>query len=273
MPDILADFSQASMAHAVEANLFAFFQHLHVWPRVELHDDPPYLWTLSNLPFPLFNSVVRARLSDAEADAGIDARIRACGDRQVPMLWWTGPASTPADLGKRLERRGFVVEPAIGMAADLESMAFLPDDRTITVEAIEDPQTLTTWSRVLCSAFGAPQTFGEAFAELVITMGLDAASPFRHFLGRVEGEPAATCSVFFGAGVAGIYDVATLPERRRRGLGAAVTRAAAAEAIARGYRMAILHSSTTGAAMYRALGFDDVCLIGQHVWAPGDFRR
>ena len=126
---------------------------------------------------------------------------------------------------------------------------------------------------MLCSAFGAPHTFGDAFADLVITMGLDAASPFRHFLGRVEGEPAATCSVFFGAGVAGIYDVATLPERRRRGLGAAVTRAAAAEAIARGYRMAILHSSTTGAAMYRALGFDDVCLIGQHVWAPEDFRR
>ena len=104
-------------------------------------------------------------------------------------------------------------------------------------------------------------------------MGLDAASPFRHFLGRVQGEPAATCSVFFGAGVAGIYDVATLPEHRRRGLGAAVTRAATSAAIAGGYRMAILHSSTAGAAMYRALGFDDVCLIGQHVWAPENFRR
>jgi hypothetical protein len=25
--------------------------------------------------------------------------------------------------------------------------------------------------------------------------------------------------------------------------------------------------------MYRALGFDDVCLIGQHVWTPENFRR
>ena len=273
MPDILADFSQASMAHAVEANLFAFFHHLRVWPRVELHDDARYLWTLSDLPFPLFNSVVRARLSDAEADAGIDARIRDCGDRRVPMLWWTGPASTPADLVGRLERRGFVTEPAFGMAAALESMPTLPRDRDITVEAVDDARTLAVWRRVLCGAFGAPHSFGEAFADLVTVMGLDAASPFKHFLGRVQGEPAATCSVFFGAGVAGIYDVATLPERRRRGLGAAVTRAAAAEAAARGYRMAILHSSTTGAAMYRALGFDDVCLIGQHVWAPEDFRR
>ena len=233
-----------------------------------------YLWTLSDLPFPLFNSVVRARLSDAEADAGIDARIRDCGDRQVPMLWWTGPASTPADLGERLERRGFVIEPAFGMAAALESMAILPRRSR---PSPSKRSTTRRRSRLGAACCAAPSARRRPSARRLPTwssaMGLDAASPFRHFLGRVEGEPAATCSVFFGAGVAGIYDVATLPERRRRGLGAAVTRAAAAEAVARGYRMAILHSSTTGAAMYRALGFDDVCLIGQHVWAPEDFRR
>ena len=43
MADILADCSQASMAHAVEANLFAFFRHLGNWPRVELHDDRSHL--------------------------------------------------------------------------------------------------------------------------------------------------------------------------------------------------------------------------------------
>lgn len=274
MADVLTDFSQASMAHAVEANLFAFFRHLGVWPRVELHDDARCLWTLSDLPFPLFNSVVRARLSDAEADARIEARVRDCGDRQVPMLWWTGPSTTPADLGTRLERRGFVLEPAVGMAADLAAMAIVPSaDPDLTVEAVDDAATLATWSRVLCDAFGAPRTFGDAFGDLAVTMGLDARAPFRHFLGRVNGEPAATCSVFFGAGVAGIYDVATLPACRRRGLGAAVTRAASAEAMARGYRMAILHASRAGAGMYRAIGFDDVCLIGQHVWAPEDFRR
>jgi ribosomal protein S18 acetylase RimI-like enzyme len=274
MPDILADFSQASMARAVEANLFAFFEQLGEWPRVELHDEARCLWTQSDLPFPLFNSVARARLSDGEADADIDARIRQCGDRRVPMLWWTGPSTTPADLGERLERRGFIMEPAFGMAAALDTLAIEPGaDSDLSVETVDDAGALAIWSRVLCDAFSAPQSFGEAFADLAAAMGLDVTSPFRHFLGRVQGEPAATCSVFFGAGVAGIYDVATLPQRRRRGLGAAVTRAAAAEALARGYRMAILHSSTAGAAMYRALGFDEVCLIGQHVWAPIDFRR
>lgn len=273
MSDILTDFSPASMAHAVEANLFAFFQHLAHWPRVELHDEADCCRTLSDLPFPLFNSVLRARLNPGEADAIIDARIRECEGRRVPMLWWTGPSSSPADLADRLQQRGFFLEPAFGMAADLERPPTeVWPDRSITIEAVRDHGSLDTWSRVLCHAFGAPQPFGDAFAELAVAIGLGDSSPFRHFLARVNGQAAATCSLFLGAGVAGIYDVSTVPERRKRGLGSRVTRAAMAAARASGYRMAILHSSTLGAGMYRSLGFRDVCPIGQHVWAPAELK-
>ena len=274
MADILADFTPASMAHAVEANLFAFFQHLANWPRVELHDAAECCWTLSDLPFPLFNSVLRARLSAEDADALIESRIRECQQRQVPMLWWTGPSSEPADLDQRLLRHGFFVEPAYGMVADLERPATeVWPDRSITIETVHDRETLDTWSRVLCQAFGAPQPFGEAFAELAMAIGLGDASPFRHFLARANGQAVATCSLFLGAGVAGIYDVSTVPDRRKRGIGRLITRAAMQEARALGYRMAILHSSALGAGMYRALGFRDVCAIGQHVWSPDGFGR
>jgi len=110
----------ASAAVTVEANLFAFFQHLSRWPRVELHDEPDCCWTLSELPFPLFNSVMRARRPDDRIDALIDARIADCEARNVAMLWWTGPSTMPADIGERLDRCGFVLEAARGMAADLE---------------------------------------------------------------------------------------------------------------------------------------------------------
>ena len=264
------------MVQAVEANLFAFFRHLASWPRVELHDEPDCCWTLSTLPFPLFNSVMRARLPGDRIDALIDARLAACEARKVPMLWWTGPSTTPADLGERLDRCGFVLEGARGMAADLECHVaphdLPPPEPAPSIEAVEDAATLAQWSRVLCDSFGAPHPFGEAFGELAVTIGLGPLSPFRHFLARVDGEPAATCSLFLGAGVAGIYDVSTLPERRRRGLGRLITRAAMHEARARGYRMAILHSSALGAGVYRALGFQDVCAIGQYVWVPRGLR-
>jgi ribosomal protein S18 acetylase RimI-like enzyme len=263
----------ASAATAVEANLFSFFQHLASWPRVRIHDDGTCGWTTSDLPFPLFNSVFHARL-DGSADEVIDARVRDCRDRRAAMLWWTGPSSTPSDLGDRLARRGFMLEPAHGMSADLDRVSIeAPADPEVTVEAVEDEATLGAWSRVLCGAFGAPQAFGDAFGEAAIAIGLGRDSVFRHFLGRVNGEPAATGSLFLGAGVAGIYDVSTIPERRRRGLGAAVTRAAMAAARERGCRTAILHASTAGASLYRSLGFVDVCAIGQHIWAPDSLAR
>ena len=273
MADVLADFSPASTATAVEANLFSLFDHLQTWPRIEMHDDGACRWTLSHLPFPLFNSVVRARLDADVADAAIEARIRDCTHRNVPMLWWTGPSTAPADLGERLERRGFLLEPALGMAGDIRYITAKPADTDISVEPVRDAAALALWSRVLCHSFGAPQAFGEAFADLAAALGLGPTSSFRHFLAYSNGEAVATCSLFLGAGVAGIYDVGTLPERRRRGIGGAITRAAIADAAASGYRVAILHSSELGASMYRALGFTEVCAVGQYVWAPPDFRR
>jgi ribosomal protein S18 acetylase RimI-like enzyme len=273
MPDILADFSMASTATAVEANLFSLFDHLSVWPRIELHDDGACRWTLSHLPFPLFNSVLHARLDAERADAVIETRIRDCSLRNVPMLWWTGPSTRPADLGDRLERRGFLLEPALGMAADIRHITAQPDGGALAVEPVLDAATMAIWSRVLCNAFGAPHAFGDAFSDLAEAVGLGPSARFRHFLGYLNGEPVATCSLYLGAGVAGVYDVGTLPERRRRGVGAAITRAAIVDAAASGYRMAILHSSASGAAMYRGLGFADVCAIGQYVWAPDRLRR
>ena len=262
------------MAQAVEANLFSFFSNLKTWPRVAVHDDDECCWTISDLPFPLFNSVMHARASAGSIDALIDARVAACEARHVPMLWWTGPSTTPDDLGDRLDRRGFLFEPSHGMVADLrQTLAPAPAATSLTIEDVDNTATLRSWCRVLCESFGAPQPFGDAFMELATAIGLDARSLFRHFLARLDGEPVATCSMFLGAGVAGIYDVSTIPERRRQGIGRAITAAAMCEARAVGCRTAILHSSTQGSGVYRSLGFTDVCDIGQFVWVPQGFRR
>ena len=267
------------MAQAVEANLFSFYEQLKRWPRVEIHDDDDECcWTISDLPYPLFNSVMRAKLDHHRATRVIESRMQACRNRRVPMLWWTGPSTTPADLGERLARCGFVIEPAFGMTVELDGGAsgfsrMVPDDDRLSIEQVGDRATLDVWSRVLCEGFGAPLTFGAAFGEMAEAIGLDGGSPFRHYLARVNGHAVATCSLFLGAGVAGIYDVSTLPDRRRAGIGAAITRRAMRDARTAGYRVAILHASQLGLGMYRSLGFEPICDVGQHVWAPEGFHR
>ena len=97
-------------------------------------------------------------------------------------------------------------------------------------------------------------------------MGFGEGHQWRHYLGRIYGKSVASSSVFFGAGVAGIYMVGTLPEARRKGIGTALTLQPLIEARSEGYQLGILHSSPDGYGVYKRLGFKEYCKIRRFVW-------
>ncbi len=81
-------------------------------------------------------------------------------------------------------------------------------------------------------------------------------SPWRSYVGRLDGEVVTTASLAPAVGIGGIYNVATLPKARRQGLGAAMTLTALREARELGCRIGILQSSAIGLGVYRRLGFE-----------------
>ena len=62
-----------------------------------------------------------------------------------------------------------------------------------------------------------------------------------------------------GGGVAGIYNVTTASDVRRRGFGAALTATAIAEGRERGFEVAVLGSSELGYGVYERMGFAEAC--------------
>ena len=268
MEKILKDLSESSLVAATEANSFEIFKLFKQWSQVEVHDSPELLWTITEIPFPLFNSILRPRLSPETMDDAIDEAIARCKLKNVPMLWFTGPSTKPVDLGSRLLERGFQFGESPGMAVDLDSLPEkLQLPQNLVIERVEDDENLRKWCQVMCEVFEMPEFVEDAWFDLYLSLGFDPSLPIRHYLGSLNDEVVATSTLFLGAGVAGIYNVSTLERARRKGIGSAMTVAPIIEARDLGYRVGILHSSKIGFNVYRRVGFQEYCKIYQYVWS------
>ena len=135
MSNILDDFSKQSLTSAIEGNSFALIPAFSKWPRAKVHEETELIWSITDIPFPVFNSLFRAQLAPSRIDIVIDSITTQAKSRNVPLLWWTGPATQPANLGKYLDSHGFVSEGEMpGMAVILEDLnenTSTPDGFTI----------------------------------------------------------------------------------------------------------------------------------------------
>ncbi|WP_242001605.1 GNAT family N-acetyltransferase [Kribbella steppae] len=229
-------------------------------------DDGTVRWTIGGSPIDYHNAVVAADLPAAEVDRTIATSLELMQQYAVPGCWHVGPSMRPTDLGDRLVSAGFThggSEPGMAVkVADLRPPAVVPG---LHVSRVDSEDDLAVWETTLGRGFGEGVKEARWVAETYRRLGF--ADPWRHYLGRLDGEPVATTTIYLGAGAAGVYFVMTVPEVRRRGIGAAITYAALreAEAVA---EYGVLGSSPAGRSVYAGLGFREYCTIDLYEWAP-----
>lgn len=270
MKTAFEDLSPVAIASAIEQNGFAFFLSLGTPLQAEVYEDAQILRVITRLPFSPLNVILRAHFESEEIEDKVEAALAAFGEPRLPLTWWIGPATQPPQLGKVLLAHGLVhALDAPGMAIDLRELkAMAPSPAQFTITPLTDPEGIEHWVQT----FATCSQFDEQAKQIWLTvhrhLGLKHAASCRYYVGWLGNLPVATSLLFLHNGVAGIYQVATLPEHRGQGIGTAMTSVPLCEALGQGYRIGVLESSQMAISLYRSLGFQQYCTLSAYVWSP-----
>jgi GNAT superfamily N-acetyltransferase len=268
----LLDPTEDQLAAAVAANLFDLFREMGRLPGAAIEERPSLSRHLA-APFnPMFKGVWQSRLADQEADDAIAESVAWFRQREAPFaFWWLDPQTAPADMAARLQAHGFAPweEHAPGMAASLAELDYARMSRVpegYAQERVTDERGLRDFKEAFIAGFGVPDWAAQAWVDATEAFGIEQA-PWRCYVGRLHGKPVASNMLFNGAGVASVFGVATAPEARGQGIGAAITLIAYDDARQLGYRHGVLFGTDLGVPVYRRIGFRPVdAALSRYLW-------
>jgi ribosomal protein S18 acetylase RimI-like enzyme len=223
---------------------------------------------------PGFPYYARPRAGERRPITAADVRIVRARQRELKLpesFEWierSAPemAAAAAEAGLRVHRHPMLVLGTLAPAPPL------PPTTSVRIMDADDPELLQAWA-VPGVAFAHPGSeIGRAGAverdklaadhdPASIDAVKDRLRTGRSVLATVAGPngPLAAGSYQHAAGVAEITGIGVLPASRRRGLGAAVTHALAAHAVARDTPTVFLSAADSSAArIYQRLGFREV---------------
>ena len=157
----------------------------------------------------------------------------------------------------------WVHETDEAMRADLEQRGYTLDETTRAMGLEADGVLLRRPNVEL-----APPDWSESLQIMGLRpdflAGADHAA-YHLLIGCHDGKSVSTAMAFDHAGDCGIYNVTTLAQARRRGLGTALTALHVHAAFARGCATASLQSTEMAEGVYRAVGFRDLGRILEYV--------
>ncbi len=214
----------------------------------------------SGLPGPVFNGVVSVNMTCEDVRATADNLQAKLNQKGGPAMWWVGPQTTPENIDALLAQHG--LQPAgeaPNMVLDLAEMRSAPSQienfRIEKVNKVNNAAGQALWARTTAKGFGVPDFIGAEVAAMEATYNDLHYKAAHHYIGYLDDVPVAASAMILDSGVAGIYAVATVPEARRKGIGAAMTMLPLYEAKELGYRVGVLQASAMGFPVYKRIGF------------------
>jgi len=269
----------STFAEESENNFVAYLCYCGQSLGTVVYNDAELVGVFTGISSGVFNSVVRTHLGVENCQARIEEVVQTIRHNAVPAGWWIWPSTRPHGLAQMLSEHGFSTTPEIypWMALKLTS---LPGDILLpvnfTIEQVQDRATLHEWLQTQAVAYSSDSSQDSrlqvdyiAFQE---QLGFEEHAPLRRYLGRLNGSPVGTSSIFIDQGGVGLYSVSVIPEARSAGLGSILSLLPLFAAREAGCQIATLMAPQGGGyRFYERLGFREVCRTNVHVWLPPQY--
>lgn len=197
----------------------------------------------------------------ADSVSGLLDRVEATG---LPYCLQVRPRGA-AHLRELAATRGMTSDhdiPLMGFT-DPSALEASRDAEGLVIRELQ-PAEAGRHASAAAAGFEAPVEF----FEQLMTPRVLSAPGVRSYLGEFDGQPVTTAlGVTLGSHV-GIFNVATPPEHRGRGYGAAVTARAVTDGLKAGATWSWLQASPSGYRIYERLGFRT--LERWHCWVASN---
>lgn len=229
----------------------------------ELRELPGVSIASAGVAFQMFNSAFLSApiASEAELEQRILLPMTHFDSRGFEWSYWVCEDWMEPRTRRRsrlaFERHGLRHSVELpGMVAERLEPAVKPLP-LLQVKRVGDLATRQAFCAIGTVCFHVPIAwFREVFDNDVVWQR------FAGYVGFVEGEPVATAATVIGGGAVGVYNVATLPDRQRRGYGEAVMRHALTETQkASGIERTVLQSTPAGYRLYERMGYRTVTRV------------
>ncbi len=150
--------------------------------------------------------------------------------------------------------------PYIGMVAELKDQQISIQDRDdLILKEISTENEAQQFGNIIANLYENPEPqYIQTYFSKITDLLLDRSSPYKPYVGIYQGEVVSTGSLMFTDTTVGMYDIATIPEVRGKGIGTALIQYLLHDAKENNGEYCVLQASPEGKGIYERAGFQSI---------------
>lgn len=237
--------NQHKIRQALEDNMLGHFSYLPKHEAdMEVIEDNDMTVINSHCHSDMFNIICKIKTQSLDH---LTKAVRAFTTKQFPFACWVGFDSEPHSLKTNLEQLNLhCTEQERGMAINLTQLVNKAPYKDLEIRSINDEGDLQDFVDVIANLVPNEAEAIKRFYQKSSRFILAEDSPIKLFVGYINHKPIASSRLFCYAGIAGIWDIVTLPQARRKGIATDMTLKALHVGKQLGYQFGVLTASEEG---------------------------